>query len=133
MVSSALNVVFAELKSGGKQRCKLGTDNRKRQAVVACEKFHKALKLAGFTPNGHMRNGKKPPQQVDISKYLGFGLTWALSTLLFLYLGTLADKWLGTEPVLTFVGAFVGAAAGFYYMYLNLVILPRKKDREDEP
>jgi hypothetical protein len=36
----------------------------------------------------------------------------ALSTLLFLYLGTRADGWLGTEPWLTLIGAFVGAARG---------------------
>jgi hypothetical protein len=79
-----------------------------------------------------MRNGKKPPEQVDISRYLGVGLTWALSTLLFLYLGTVCDKWLGTEPILTFVGAFVGAAAGFYNLYLNLVIRPRHERKDDE-
>ncbi len=76
-----------------------------------------------------MRNGKEPPQQVEISRYLGFGLTWALSTLLFLYLGTVADKWLGTEPALTVVGAFVGAVAGFYYMYRHLVDM-QKRDQE---
>ena len=68
-----------------------------------------------------LKRDPKPPPQVEISRYLGYGLTWALSTLLFLYLGTLADKWLGTRPALTLVGAFVGAAAGFYYMYRNLV------------
>lgn len=68
-----------------------------------------------------MSHGQKPSPQVEISRYLGFGLTWALSTLLFLWLGTLADKWLGTKPALTLIGAFVGAAAGFYYMYSHLV------------
>ena len=74
-----------------------------------------------------MPNGKKPPAQVEVSRYLGYGLTWALSTLLFLYLGTLADEWLGTKPALTLVGAFVGAAAGFYYMYRHLVAAPKQK------
>ena len=68
-----------------------------------------------------LKRDPKPPPQVEISRYLGYGLTWALSTLLFLYLGTLADKWLGSKPALTLVGAFVGAAAGFYYMYHHLV------------
>ena len=75
-----------------------------------------------------MANRKKPPAQVEISRYLGYGLTWALSTLLFLYFGTLADRWLGSKPALTLVGAFVGAAAGFYYMYRHLVPPPKKKD-----
>jgi F0F1-type ATP synthase assembly protein I len=78
-----------------------------------------------------MDNGKKPPASVEISRYLGYGLTWALSTLLFLYLGTLADEWLGTKPALTLAGAFVGAAAGFYYMYRHLVEPPKQK--KDDP
>lgn len=74
-----------------------------------------------------MHNRKKPPAQVEVSRYLGYGLTWALSTLLFLYLGTLGDEWLGTKPALTLIGAFVGAAAGFYYMYRHLVEAPKQK------
>lgn len=73
-----------------------------------------------------MTNGEKPPQQVDLSRYLGFGMTWAISTLGFLWLGTVADRWLGTAPALTVAGAFVGAAAGFYYMYRQLMA-PKKK------
>ena len=35
------------------------------------------------------------------------------------------DGWLGTEPLFTLVGAFVGAAAGFWYMIHQLVHEPR--------
>ncbi len=63
--------------------------------------------------------------QLGVANYLGHGLTWAASTLLFLWLGTVADDWLGTEPWLTLLGAFVGAGAGFYHMYHHLVIVPR--------
>lgn len=63
----------------------------------------------------------KPPQNVEMARALSVGLTWALSTALFLYLGSLADRWLDTRPVLTIVGAFVGAAAGFYYLYSQLM------------
>ncbi len=66
-------------------------------------------------------------------KYLGVGMTLALSTALFLYLGTLADKKAGTEPLLTLVGAFAGAAAGFYNLYRTLVTEPRNRtERESE-
>ena len=68
-----------------------------------------------------------PGQAVEVSRYLGIGLTWALSTALFLYLGSLADGWLETTPWLTLIGAFVGAAAGFYYMYHHLVVEPRQR------
>jgi F0F1-type ATP synthase assembly protein I len=63
-------------------------------------------------------------------------MTWALSTALFLYLGTLVDQWAGTGSLFTVVGAFVGAAAGFYYMYYHLVVEPReraaRKKRDEE-
>lgn len=75
-----------------------------------------------------MKKNEKIPANVEISRYLGYGLTWALSTLLFLYLGTLGDKWLDTKPALTLLGAFVGAAAGFYYMYRHLVEAPKRKN-----
>jgi F0F1-type ATP synthase assembly protein I len=48
-------------------------------------------------------------------------MTWALSTALFLYLGTVADAKLGTAPWFTIIGAFVGAGAGFYYLYSQLM------------
>jgi F0F1-type ATP synthase assembly protein I len=65
----------------------------------------------------------------EVSRHLGFGLTWALSTLLFLWLGTVVDGWLATRPLFTLVGAFVGAGAGFYSMYFHLVIAPRRRAR----
>jgi hypothetical protein len=72
----------------------------------------------------------RPPAGAEVSKYLGVGLTWALSTILFLFLGRTADRWLGTDPALTVIGAFVGAAAGFYYMYHHLVVEPRRRESE---
>lgn len=68
-------------------------------------------------------------------QFLGYGLQWALATVLFLFLGWLADGWLGTKPLLTIVGAFVGAGAGFYSLYHHLVVEPRRRDareRQDE-
>lgn len=77
------------------------------------------------------KDGKRHPG-ADISRYLAYGLTWALSTLLFLWLGVKADAWLGTKPVLTLVGAFVGAAAGFYHMYSHLVADQKKPKGDDQ-
>jgi hypothetical protein len=73
---------------------------------------------------------QKPSQNVDIARAMSLGLTWALSTALFLYLGSLADGWLGTKPILTLVGAFVGAAAGFYYLYSQMMAGIRKDKRD---
>lgn len=54
-----------------------------------------------------------------------------MSTLFFLWLGTKADGWLGTEPWLALLGAIVGAAAGFYHMYHHLVEVPKDAGDED--
>lgn len=59
-------------------------------------------------------------------------MTLAVSTLFFLWLGTQADAWLGTEPWLSLLGAFIGAGAGFYHMYHHLVEIPQERDREDD-
>jgi F0F1-type ATP synthase assembly protein I len=64
-------------------------------------------------------------------QYMGYGLQWALATLLFLFLGWWADGWLGTKPLLTIIGAFVGAGAGFYSLYYHVVVEPRRR-REEE-
>ena len=81
----------------------------------------------------------KPPQNVEMGRALSLGLTWAASTALFLYLGSLVDGWLGTKPVFTLIGAFIGAAAGFYYLYSQMMAGMRKRDggeksdRESKP
>src|SRR5687768_7605622 len=96
-------------------------------AVRRLRKISQGHKIPRLCPELFLeRDGKRPPG-ADYSRYLGYGATWALSTLLFLWLGTKADAWLGIEPALTLVGAFVGAAAGFYYMYSNLVGDQKKK------
>ena len=51
------------------------------------------------------------------TRFLGIGLTWVGSTVLFLYLGSLVDRWVGTDQVFTLIGAGVGIVAGFYYVY----------------
>ena len=75
------------------------------------------------------REGPDRSTGASASQYLGHGLTWAASTLLFLWVGSRADGWLGTEPWLTLLGAFVGAGAGFYHMYHHLVVAPREQSK----
>ncbi len=45
---------------------------------------------------------------------VGAGFQFAFSILFFLGMGYLADKGLGTRPVLMLVGLAIGLAAGFY-------------------
>ena len=77
------------------------------------------------TPDRGKSEGRGSGGMSAAAPYLGYGLTWALSTLLFLWLGSVADDRLGTEPWLTLIGAFVGAGAGFHYMYRNLTAAQR--------
>lgn len=69
-------------------------------------------------------------KDLGVMAYMGHGLTWAASTLLFLWVGNEADRWLGTEPWLALLGAFMGAVAGFYHMYHHLIVVPRGPDEE---
>ena len=75
---------------------------------------------------------QKPAPDMNPLRFLGVGVTWALSTALFLYLGMLVDARLGTGPVLSLVGALIGAVAGFYYVYRQSLASIRRKDDEGE-
>ncbi len=68
----------------------------------------------------------------EAGRYSGFGLTWALSVLVFLFAGLWLDRRIGTEPIFLIVGAFFGAGAGFYYLYYHIVIDPRQRSAGDE-
>jgi F0F1-type ATP synthase assembly protein I len=65
-------------------------------------------------------------------QFMGLGLTWALSVLLFLGVGAWVDSRLGTGPLLLIVGAFIGAGAGFYSLYYHIVIEPRQRAGDDK-
>lgn len=67
---------------------------------------------------------------VATGRYMGHGLTLALSVLLFLLLGWWLDERLGTAPLLLLLGALVGAAAGFYSLYHHIVEETRLRDDE---
>jgi ATP synthase protein I len=57
----------------------------------------------------------------SITQFAGVGLQFALSILVFLYVGQWLDKKLGTGPWLLLVGVFLGAGASFYSMYRKLM------------
>jgi F0F1-type ATP synthase assembly protein I len=58
------------------------------------------------------------------ARFAGLGLTWTLSVLLFLGAGWWLDGKLGTTPIFTILGSFVGAGGGFYYMYIEVTGRP---------
>jgi ATP synthase protein I len=65
----------------------------------------------------------------EMARFAGVGIQFAGSIVLFLFIGRWLDGRLGTEPFLLLLGVFVGAGAGFYSMYRQLVIDPQRKDR----
>jgi positive regulator of sigma E activity len=72
--------------------------------------------------------GTDPAEMIRVSgRYMGYGLMWALSVLLFLAAGGWLDSKLGTAPFLMILGAFVGGGAGFYSLYYHIVIEPRER------
>ena len=70
-------------------------------------------------------DGEGGPGRYEAARFVGLGLTLALSVLLFLGGGWWLDGRFGTAPLFTIVGTFVGAGAGFYHMYLEVVVRPR--------
>jgi len=78
---------------------------------------------------GPRTSGPKPPW-VDVGRYSGLGMTWALATMLFLAGGWWLDGKVGTAPLFTIIGAFVGAGAGFYHFYHQIVVATEKGEDE---
>lgn len=85
-------------------------------------------------PQGPEPEDARASIQAASSDALGHGITIAVAIGLFLWLGDLADAALGTSPVLALLGMFLGAAAGFYRLYVHMVVLPRQEglDAGDE-
>ena len=62
--------------------------------------------------------------------YAGAGLQFALSLIVFLFLGQWLDNRLGTGPWLMMAGVFIGGGGGFYAMYRRLMTEQAREERE---
>lgn len=60
-------------------------------------------------------------QASAFGKYAGVGLQFAVSIIVFLYLGQWIDSKLGTDPWGMIIGVFTGAGTAFYSMYRRLM------------
>ena len=75
--------------------------------------------------------GKSPSEGGSLGaagKYAGLGLQFALSIILFLYIGQWVDRKLGTDGPFLLLGVFVGAGAAFYSMYRSLMADQRREE-----
>ena len=64
------------------------------------------------------RNRAKPPSGAE---FAGAGLQFALTIVVFAFLGVWLDKRLGSTPWFVLICVFVGAGAGFYSIYRKLM------------
>ena len=61
---------------------------------------------------------------------LGLGLNIVVAAFFFGFLGQRLGRRVGAEDLLTLLGGFIGAAGGFYSLYVHLVVRPREQDEE---
>lgn len=61
---------------------------------------------------------------------IGLGLNMVASASLFGFLGHWVGGKVGGQDVLTLLGIFIGAGAGFYSLYLHLVVRPELIDED---
>lgn len=68
---------------------------------------------------------------LSAGSYLGVGLQFALSIVVFVYLGQWLDRRLGTEPWMLLFGLLIGAGGSFYSIYRKLMAdLRREEERK---
>ena len=75
----------------------------------------------GPGPGGGPPGIGQPEEGFSVSEFAGVGIQFAVSILLFLYVGQWLDRKLGTAPWLLIIGVFLGAGASFYSMYRKLM------------
>jgi F0F1-type ATP synthase assembly protein I len=71
--------------------------------------------------------GTRESSTHQMARFAGVGFQFAGAILLFLFVGRWLDSRLGTEPWLLLLGVMVGAVAGFYSMYRQLMARPEER------
>lgn len=62
--------------------------------------------------------------------FAGVGIQFAVAIIGFLFAGQWLDKRIGTDPVFTIAGVFLGAGAAFYNMYRKISAAQKRDDEE---
>lgn len=73
----------------------------------------------------------EPSPLAGAGKYMGLGLQFGGSIVLFMFGGIWLDKRLGTTPLFVIIGVFGGASAAFYSMYRKLMA-DQRRDEESK-
>ena len=77
---------------------------------------------------GQRGRGSRPPR---LSTVAGGGLEFAVAILLGVFAGQWLDRRWGTSPWLVVIGAMLGAGAGFYKLYRDMVDSQRRPGADD--
>jgi F0F1-type ATP synthase assembly protein I len=64
---------------------------------------------------------RRPGAAPSGAEYAGAGLSFALTLVVFMFLGIWLDRKLGSSPWFVIICVFVGAGAAFYSLYRKLV------------
>ena len=73
-------------------------------------------------PEDRQDADQRPPRRSQgAGSYLGHGLQFAVSVVVFLYLGQWLDRKLGTAPWMLLACVFLGAGGSFYSIYRRLM------------
>ena len=108
------------------------------RTVFACDSIRGRviLKIVARDPNGTPGRGESPLDKGSFAsgpaaQFMGLGLQFVLSLLLFLYVGKWVDTKLGTSPWFLIIGVFTGASAAFYSMYRSLKAEERREEERE--
>ncbi len=66
------------------------------------------------------------------AQFLGHGMALAATVALFGWVGFEVGRRTGTEALLTILGVILGGAAGFYNLYVQVVLRPREEQGREE-
>ncbi len=72
--------------------------------------------------------GPNPPEPINVGSFAGAGLQFAVTLVIFLFLGQWIDKELGSSPAFLLAGVFLGGGAAFYSMYRKLSAAQKADD-----
>lgn len=77
------------------------------------------------------QNDKRKKLFNEIGFYTDLGLRFAVTIIVFLFLGYWIDGKTGLRPVLTIIFVFLGAFTGFYSLYKSLVSHLEKNEKKN--
>jgi ATP synthase protein I len=73
--------------------------------------------------------GGSPDEGPGAGAYAGLGLQFAVSILVFLFIGQWLDRKFGTAPILLIAFVFLGGGAAFYSIYRKLMGMQEREEQ----